>query len=273
MRRSLITSLLVGLVACGGDPAERRTTYGDDRPADLETPATLTDGKRYPLIVVLHGYGVSGLFQRAYFGVQALVDADQAFVIAPDGNVDSNGKQFWNADPACCDFDGQNPDDVGYLAQMIDDITAEWPVDGVFLLGHSNGGFMAYRMACEHADKLAAIAPLAGRASSMPAGCTPARPVDVLHIHGTLDEAVPYASAETSVAQWTGKNGCGSELQVGTPLDLDSSVAGAETARGAFAGCPEGGAVELWTMEGSGHVPAMNTTFAPSVFGWFADHL
>lgn len=245
-------------------------TYGGDRPADLEAPRTLTDGKRYPLVMVLHGYGVSGLFQRAYFGVQALVDADQALVIAPDGTVDSTGKQFWNADPACCDREGAAPDDVGYLAQMIEDITAEWPVDRVFLIGHSNGGFMAYRMACEHAALLEAIVPLAAHASSIP--CAPAVPVDVLHIHGTADDIVPYAGAEPSVQQWATHNACAGARSDGGAADYDVSVDGAETTPSAYTRCIAGGEVELWTMAGATHVPTINAAFTPAVFAWMEDH-
>ena len=102
---------------------------------------------------------------------------------------------FWNADSACCDFEHKNPDDVAYIGGLIDDISRDWPVDKnqVFVLGHSNGGYMAYRMACERADVIAAIGSLAGNASSMPSACTPSQPVGVVHMHGTIDDIVPYS--------------------------------------------------------------------------------
>src|SRR5262245_21723345 len=146
---------LVGLLAaCGDDP--RATTFGGDRPADLVAPAMLTEGKRYPLLVVLHGYGASGFVQSAYFGVGALPDADEALLIAPDGTEDINGRLYWNVGPHSS---AAGPDDVAYVGGLIDDIKAEWPVDpdAVFILGHSNGGYMAYQMACERADAIAAI--------------------------------------------------------------------------------------------------------------------
>lgn len=277
MRRMWRTlTLAVALVGCGGDSSSgpRTTSFGGDRPAELKVPAMLTEGKQYPLLVVLHGYSATGLLQAAFFGVGDLPAADRALVIAPDGTTNSMGKQFWNADPACCDFDGQNPDDVAYIGGLIDDIKAEWPVDPgkVFILGHSNGGYMAYRMACERADAIAAIASLAGNAASMPAGCNPAREVSVVHMHGTADEVVPYTGAVPSVDQWAAKNGCGTTRTQTADLDLDNAIAGSETHVQPTADCPPTGAVELWTMEGSSHIPVMNSSFSTTLLDWFDAH-
>jgi polyhydroxybutyrate depolymerase len=272
------------LFACGnGGGGTPSKIYGGDRPAELKTPAMLTEGKQYPLLVVLHGYSANGFVQTAYFGVGGLPAADQALLVAPDGTVDSKGAQFWNADPACCDFDHTNVDDVAYIGGLIDDIMADWPVDRaqVFILGHSNGAYMAYRMACERADVIAAIAGLAGNAASMPSACNPVRPVNVAHLHGTLDEVVPFDGggvpsgfgAEASVAQWAAHNGCTATTRTATAtLDLDSNVAGAETQISVTDSCPASGAVELWRMEGSSHVPVMTSTFAPAIFGWLTAH-
>src|SRR4051812_24182966 len=147
--------VLFVLAACGtSDDGPRPTTFGGDRPVDIKAPAMLTEGKDYPLVVVLHGYGANGLVQSAFFGTATLPAMDAALVIAPDGTTDSTGKQFWNADPACCDFGHTNVDDVGYIGGLIDDVIDTWPVDKkqVYIVGHSNGGYMAYRMACERAD-------------------------------------------------------------------------------------------------------------------------
>ncbi len=280
----LLTATLVFAVACGGGTdmpdGPRPTVFGGDRPADLEVPGTLEDGKQYPLIVVLHGYGANGFVQFSYFGMQPLVNAGDALVIAPDGNVDSGGKQFWNADANCCDFDHTNPDDVGYIGGLIDDISAAWPVDPgrVYVIGHSNGGYMAYRMACERADVIAAIGVLAGEASSTPAACQPSQPVSVLHLHGSADTTVPYdgglggLGAVGSVDQWADHDGCGTTRTATMDYDLDTSIAGAETHGETLGGCPAGSGIELWTMEGSGHIPVLDASFAPTAFAWFQDH-
>lgn len=276
----ILTLGVLLFAACGssddtGTPM-RTTTFGGDRPATLETPVTLTEGKQYPLVVLLHGYSATGYVQSAYFQMHALTDADAALWIAPDGNTDSTGKQFWNAGPECCDFDGTQPDDVGYLSQLVDDIEAEWPIDPnqIFFIGHSNGGFMSYRMARERADKIAAIMSLAGNVPS--AGPTPSQPVSVLHLHGTADAVIPYdyqgtgAVADTQIA--SGWDGCTTDTVGDSTLDLDESVAGAETHIVGYTGCPAGVAVELWSLEGSSHVPGLVDTFATTVFDWLSAH-
>lgn len=282
MRR--LVGLACFLLACGDDAGtgapERPTLFGgEQRPAELRVPASLDEGELYPLVMVLHGYGASGFVQQAYFGAYPLATASStAFVIAPDGTVDASGKQFWNADALCCDFGNTGVDDVAYLGGILDDILAsDWPIDPnkVFLIGHSNGGYMSYRMACERSDIIAAIAPLAGNASSQPSSCTPDRPVNVLHMHGTADATVPFTGttgAEPSVMQWAQKNGCGTTRTAGPDLDIERNLVGAETRTASTDGCPATGKVELWTIEGGSHIPVFVPTFTQIWFDWFLGH-
>jgi polyhydroxybutyrate depolymerase len=300
----VLLCLLAG--ACGGDDAlpiapdaaPRPTVFGGDRPATLHVPDNFDPAKKYPLIMILHGYSATGFLQEAYFGLRAEVDAGNALEIAPDGLKDSTGNQYWNADPACCDFDHTNPDDSGYLGKMLTDIIAAYPVDPaqVFVIGHSNGGYMAYRMACDHADVVTTIGVLAGIVSTDPSVCVPSHPVNVLHMHGTADTEVPYAMTSTypgavgSVQRWAGYDGCGSDLTDGATLDLDTGIPGAETQIsdvsctspqaidptalpfGSAAGAGQAPAIELWTLNGSSHVPPMSAAFEPALYGWLTAH-
>jgi polyhydroxybutyrate depolymerase len=251
------------LAACGTSSPKPKppTTFGGDRPTDLQVPPMLVHGQQYPLVLILHGYGANGFLQQAYFGMNDLAKQGLAFVLAPDGLTDSTGSEFWNADPACCDYDHKNPDDVGYLGGLIDDVSAAWPIDPqrVYVIGHSNGGYMAYRLACDRSDVVTNIVVLAGAAASDPSTCTPHRPVSVLHMHGTADAEVPYTpAAESSVAQWAQHDGCAATRTAGASLDLDTSLPGAETTTGTYDGCPVGITVELWTIQGAMHVPALD---------------
>jgi len=271
------------LAACGGsssDTGPRPTTFGDGRPVDIKVPPGFDGSHDYPLIIGLHGFTSNGFVHATYFGLTKLVSEDKALLLAPDGTMDNNGSQFWNADPVCCDFNNKMPDDVGYIGKLIDDVIAAYPVDKsrVFVIGHSNGSFMAYRMACERPDVITAIAGLAGAASSMPASCTPEHSVNVLHIHGTADATVPFAGggigvggAEGSVQQWAGHDGCGTTLAAGATYDLESQLAGSET-QALASTCPSGVAVELWKVEGGSHVPNWGPTFTPTLWQWLDEH-
>ncbi len=259
------------LAAACGEPAERPRSFGGTRPVTLQVPARFDEDRAYPLALVLHGYGANGFVQQAYLGLGDLATRGDAFVLAPDGTVDFDGRQFWNADPVCCDFNDLGPDDVAYLGGLIEDVMDAWPIDpgAVFSIGHSNGGFMSYRLACDRADLFAAILSLAGNAASVP--CQPSRPVSVLHVHGTADDAVPFAGAEPSVTQWAGLDGCSGGRTRGEDLDLDAGVPGVETRTEATTGCPAGAAVDLWTIEGGGHLPSFGAAFAPTAWKWLTD--
>jgi polyhydroxybutyrate depolymerase len=277
-------ALLAVVAACGSD-GPRPLTFGGDRPVDLDVPASLDSSKQYPLVVVLHGYSVNGFIQQAYLGLKKLPEMDEALMVAPDGLYNSEDKPYWNADSTCCDFEHAGTDDVAYLASLIAEIAAAWPVDRdrVYLVGQGNGGNMAYRMACDRADDVAAIVVLGAGTAIDAAACQPAQPVSVLHMHGTLDREFAYEGngwfqmspgapgAVETATRWAGYNGCGATRTPLTGLDLDSVVTGAETHPEAFDCAPPLG-VELWTMEGSEHLPGLTDTFVPNAWPWLLDH-
>jgi polyhydroxybutyrate depolymerase len=261
-------------------PGTRPTMFGGSRPTTLRAPTTLEDGKLYPLVLSLHGYGSNGDITSAYFGLRTLPVEGKALLLSPDGTKDSTGTLFWDADPECCDWEGRNPDDVGYLGKLIDDVIAAWPVDrnAVYVVGHSNGAFMAYRLGCARADIVRGIAGLAGGAASTPASCMPSQPIDVLHVHGTGDMVIPYSGsglgpgAVASVTQWAAHNSCGATRSSGAPLDLESSLGGNETTTESTVGCPAHGAVDLWSIQGGSHVPGSGARIGQRMIQWFEAH-
>jgi len=129
-----------------------------DRRARLVAPDAVTE--RAPLLVVLHGYSGNADRNDSYFGATAQASSRGLYVLLPEGTAEPSGKRFWDATSACCNFTGSPVDDVRYLSDLIEEAVAERPIDPgrVYVLGHSNGGFMAYRLACERADLVTAIA-------------------------------------------------------------------------------------------------------------------
>ena len=119
------------------------------RPYNFSVPAGYSASVPTPLVILLHGYGASGLLQDAYFGLRALQSTHTFLYAYPDGTVDATGNRFWNATDACCNFYNLPVDDVAYVTAIIDDVSARYNVDPhqVFLVGHSNGAFMAHRLA------------------------------------------------------------------------------------------------------------------------------
>lgn len=285
---ALVTYGLLCVAIAASADAETVTFAG--RPSNLVVPASYDPGTPAPLIVLLHGYGVTGANQESYMGFSALANEFGFLFINPDGKEGYvGGPQYWNATDACCDIYPEHPDDSGYVRGLIDTLRADYNIDDrrIFITGHSNGGFMSYRMACDHADIVAAIASLAGATYNVPAACSPSEPVDVLQIHGTLDGTISfsggsmpffpfpiYPGAVASVQTWNQYNGCTNTEDVSAPnLDLDSGLAGAETTVTRYTdGCSPGGSGELWRIQAGGHIPALNGNYARGVVEYFYAH-
>ncbi len=257
---------------------------GAERPVEVYVPSSYQEGTPMPLVILLHGYGAGGAVQDLYFGLKPIAESRGFLYAYPDGTPDADGKRFWNATDACCNFGQIDVDDSAYLQGVVDDIKARYTVDPkrVFFLGHSNGGFMSYRMACDHADTIAAIASLAGAMPTDTSKCQPSEPVAVLQIHGTADDTVlydggqiqgiSYLGAMDSVKAWAGFDTCEMTTTPGADLDLESTIAGAETKTEGFGGCQGNSRVELWSIEGGGHIPSISTDFTPQVIDFLFAH-
>ncbi len=256
------------------------TPVGGDRPAKVTVPDGYTNEQEWPLLVMLHGYGANGLVQQLYFNLSDLAD-DLGFVlIYPDGTENANGDRFWNAWVDCCGF-GSDVDDAGYLIGLLDEAEARYRIDTdrVFFIGHSNGGFMSYRMACEHSDRVTGIMSLAGAMPNALGPCEPEHEVAVLQVHGTADETVPYdpepgnplgAGAYDSAAFWADLQGCDAEPVEGTALDIYSAAEGAETTVTEWTGCSA--PVALWTIQDGVHIPPASRDLSGNFMPWLLEN-
>jgi polyhydroxybutyrate depolymerase len=251
-----------------------------DRPYDSYVPPHYDPSKPAPLVVMLHGYGATPFVEDAVFGLTEFQATSDFLLAEPSGRIDSMQHPFWNATDACCDFDHTGVDDVAYLNAVIDDMQARYNVDPkrIFVTGHSNGGFMSYRLACDASPRLAAIVSLAGAMWLDTSKCKPTSPVAVLEVHGDADNMVAYGgtaqypSAAVSVGDWAMFNGCAGALTpTGRTLDLDATLPGAETVESTYA-CTTGAAT-LWTIHGGNHVPNFQMpTWAQSIYAFMQAH-
>jgi polyhydroxybutyrate depolymerase len=258
------------------DPATWPDSVGGDRPADVFAPSDYDGASLLPVVLMLHGYGGDAAAQDSYvFQLSDRVDPESFVLITPDGTMDSRGSRFWNATDACCDFFGTGVDDVGYLLGLLDEVEAAMPIDAdrITVVGHSNGGFMSYRLACEASDRLAGIASLAGATYKNPAMCDADGPVSVLQIHGTLDGTISFygnpflPSARDSAQYWADVASCGTPSEAGRS-DYEATVPGDETTRERWSDCEGTTQVELWTMTGGGHIPSFTEAARDDLTAW-----
>jgi len=209
-----------------------------------------------PLVVVLHCYSCPATYLPDKLGLDALAKKYQFAVAAPpSGHSDRDGNSFWNATPACCDFEGKGYDDVGAIVKLIDERVKKGDVDPkrVYLVGFSNGAFLAWQIACTHADKIAAIVAIGG---APPTTCTPSSPVAVLEVHGRDDTVVPVAG---------GKLGDGLPQRATFPSAKDGLATWGKVDHCAV-GAP-GCRVQEWLFPG-GHWPQTGAGFGERVWTW-----
>ncbi|MBM3694373.1 MAG: poly(3-hydroxybutyrate) depolymerase [Actinobacteria bacterium] len=214
---------------------------GLERRFHLVVPGSIA--KPAPLVVVLHGFTRSGAEIDRTSGMSALA-VEEGFVAAyPDG---TGIPRRWISSPLLGDLD------VVFFRDLVKVVSGAVDIDPrrVYVAGFSNGGGMAARLACDAADLVAAVGPVA---AAYPGGpCDPARPVPVLAIHGTADPIVPYEglgevlpAVEGVVAGWVARNGC-------APAPTVEGVA-PEVTRASWAGCGAGADVLLYRVEGGRH--------------------
>lgn len=136
------------------------------------------------------------------FEYQALLHyepAAQNFIIVyPQGYENT-----WNAGSCCGKAMSHNIDEVAFVEAVLDDLAqyANIHPSRNFATGHSNGGMLSHRLACELPDRIAAVAAVAGTRKMD--DCEPSQPVSVMHLHGLSDDYVPYYGG-VGKFWWTG---------------------------------------------------------------------
>lgn len=172
----------------------------------INVPNQYSNNSEVPLMIALHGRSWTASGFRDLTQINQLSNAHNFIVAYPDGLNNS-----WNAGN-CCSLIGA--DDVTLISGIIDSIRSKYNIDKtrIWALGWSNGGMMAYRVACELSEKVTAIA--IGGGVFAADSCKPAKPVSVFAIHGADDETLPIEGYVVgppplkSAAKYAGYAGC-----------------------------------------------------------------
>ncbi len=272
----LILSIQIATVSCSRPRVQAQTTgnvskiltvNGLKRSYHLYIPAMYREETTVPLIIALHGGGGTGKKVDKLFRLNSLADQYGFIAVYPDAF-----DHHWNDGRGVKKYQSQreNIDDVAFIATMIDAIAGDFNIDAkrVYVMGASNGAMMSFRLGCELAPKIAAMAPVIG---SMPVNlvsrCNPANPVPMIMINGTDDPLVPFEGGYvhvfrkklgrvTSVRQtiefWAARNGCSPRPQIRMEPDADRED-GTRVQKSVYSQCTDGADVILYTIQGGGH--------------------
>ncbi len=232
----------------------------------VHVPRSYNAGSPAPLLLAFHGGGGNMDYQASdeNYGLISKSESAGFVVVFPNGfsKLPSGKFATWNAGNCCADARDRNVDDVGFVRQIIRDVSAQLRIDHkrIYATGMSNGGMMAYRLACEMPDTFAAIAAVAGTDNTTQ--CKPKSPISILHIHAQNDDRVLYnggagrkfgdvskvtdfTSVPATVSKWVAHNSCSPTPQ------RTLSVAGATCDR--YAPCRGDGSVQLCVTDTGGH--------------------
>ena len=205
----------------------------------------------------LHGGGDYAETNMQYSGFKEHADTDTFILIYPQGSYyEDKGTTGWNTEEG-----GVN--DVAFIESIIDWIGDNYNVqlNEVYAAGFSNGGFMAYHLACYLSAKIAAIAPVAGLMGNYTYNtCSPLHPTPLAHIHGLQDDVISINGGDYHrpledngdttgvITYWQDYNQC-TEFSQEVLYDGEDNI-------GTFnkwANCSNGADINYWIITNQGH--------------------
>lgn len=158
----------------------------------IHIPPAYSPSSSFPLVIALHGGNHNADTMEYISNLSQKADTANFIVVYPNGRA-FLGLRTWNAGTCCGPSVTYNVDDVGFIVKMINKLKNTYSIDTnrIYVTGASNGGMLAYRLACEKAELFAAVSPVATTmVTTTP--CTPSKSVPILHIHSLPDTRVPY---------------------------------------------------------------------------------
>ena len=214
----------------------------------------------FPLLIALHGRLGTGKKMIKQTGFNSIADREGFIVVYPEGF-----KRGWADGRGITHADKRGVDDVAFIDKLIMVLKENFSIDHgrIYIAGHSNGGFMAQRLAIERSHKFAAVAVVAASLSEWLASrFTPSRPMPISFINGTVDSVTPYVggrqsggtrvlSVEDTVKIWVRFNGC---KEVPEVQDVHGLNNGPLVSVFTYGLCKNHSQVKLYKIKGGGHV-------------------
>jgi len=273
MKRSLYITIVLNMFFFLVSYAQYDTLNYDgiDRTYLLHIPPSYDGLSAVPLVVVIHPYNGYAPGFEIETGFSNKADANNFIAVYPEG---LGSPRSWNAGYCCGYAVMNNIDDVGFISALIDTLTANYNIDStrIFATGFSNGSMMAYRLAAELSQKIAAIAGAAGQ--MMLDECNPVRAVPIMHLHSLNDDVVLYEgssegfiypSVEDVIDIWVEINDC--------ETVPDTIINNANLMVRKWAALNHNADIFLYTRPTGGHTwPTGTVSATDSVWDFFVEH-
>ena len=159
-------------------------------------------------VLMFHGGRMTGAEMADYTGFDAVAERERWAVAYPNGVAG-----HWNSGACCRSTSAQRRDDVRFFDALRRDLVRRGlPAGRVAVTGFSEGAFFSYRLACQRARRVRAVAAVAGTMVFGP--CHASRPVPLTSVWMQRDNLVPVAgrpgfpSAAAVSRFWRNRNRC-----------------------------------------------------------------
>lgn len=245
------------------------THAGVTREYVLYVPESYDANAPTPLVLNFHGFGgeASGHAELVgdFYGMHAIAEQEPFLLVSPQGVERAKGGAEWDPE------DNGSPDisenDGFFTEQLIVDVDADYNVDlsRVYAIGYSNGGMMAYGLACNSSDRIAAVGIMSG--TMLPDDCDNSQHTSVIHFHGLADEVIAYdgggdfSSIPDVIDFWAAHNDI-------PPSNLTTtSLNGGDVTRTAYTGGSDNTDVVLYTIEREYDKPGGHVWFGYDIDG------
>jgi len=235
----------------------------------------LFNHKQTPLIIVLHGFQANPTAQSLYFTFDKYIKSKKFHLVYLAGIKDNDGNRHWNATAACCDLYGKKIDDVSYIKEVITELKKKLKTSKVYIIGHSNGGFMAYRLMCDIGNMIDGVVSLAGADALGECSKTKYQNKKIIHVHGTKASVIKveggryrpqlanYPSVSDMLSQWKTRLACSDKTtsRRGNFSHMlwedDSNIINYQ--------CSLGNQLKYLEIIGGSHIPNINDQFREEV--------
>ncbi len=235
----------------------------------LKVPTSYQEDIPTALVFNLHGFGGCATDYSIaignFYNFKELANSENIIVAYPQGAYRQEKEEtYW--EPGDTGSDNIYENDVYFFDQLILDIEAEYNIDKsmIYACGYSNGGMMAYSLACNRSQVFSAIGIMSG--TMLEEDCALEQPVPIIKFHGIEDGVLPYEgnfwfqSVEEVVDFWLDKNEIPQSSKFSS--ELNEGKVNLDTYSGGNSNC-----LSLYTIREENDKPGGHVWFSDNIEG------
>jgi len=236
----------------------------------LHVPTSYDSGIASPLVINLHGFGDCATdFAESvggFYNFEDLANEENIIVAYPQGAYRPEKEDtYW--EPGDNGSESIYENDVYFLKQLVLDISSDYNLDmsNVFAIGYSNGGMMAYSLACNASELFSGIGIMSG--ALLDDACSLENAVPIITFHGIADGVLPYdgnqwyRSVSEVVDFWLDLNNIPASSIETTSFNDGNAV------RDAYSGGSDASCLQLYTIHEEFDKPGDHVWFSEALEG------